>query len=248
MKKLSLAVWVGLILDLVLLGCIWWITTTLNDYQDALDYSDRQLATVLSYLYMPMAISLILQIISLPILFKIPKLGLTFAVLGSICFLPLSLVFITGYSISYENWINKKLPRFSPQPTDITLKSKSSRFNLLGVIYIILGGIMLVIGASIGSLIVGIAILSFYIAAHLKDRTMIGISQDKLILTPSQFSDTYLVPLKDVSLIKENRAMFKLHIQSEGIDRKCVFRKGMIEQADFQTTLTAIFSQLNKPE
>lgn len=73
---------------------------------------------------------------------------------------------------------------------------------------------------------------------------MVGIVKDQLIITPSLYADTYMIPLNDVSLIKESKSLFKLYIKSAGVDRKCTFRKSMIEGSNYQVALADILSKL----
>lgn len=73
---------------------------------------------------------------------------------------------------------------------------------------------------------------------------MVGIAQDQLIIKPSLYAATYIVLLSDVSLIKENKGLFKLHIKSANVDRQCTYRKGMIEGSHYQVALTDILSKL----
>lgn len=69
-----------------------------------------------------------------------------------------------------------------------------------------------------------------------------------MILTPALYAETCLIPLTDVTLIKENKNVFKLHIHSAGVDRKCSFSKKMIAGENAQADLAEILSTLPKAD
>ncbi|EKT62157.1 hypothetical protein [Providencia burhodogranariea] len=244
MKRFSVLVWIGLIVNILLLVSIWYFTSSFNEITGELTYPERDLVNILSFMVIPFCISIIMQIISLPVLFKMPKLGLTLAIIGSIVMLPLSLIFMTGYFYSYETYRNKNFAIFDKQPTDISLNFKSSQLTMLGIVYIVLGLFIGFIGLSMGWLFAGVGLVALCNSFRLKDRIMVGIVKDQLIITPSLYADTYMIPLNDVSLIKESKSLFKLHIKSAGVDRKCTFRKGMIEGRHYQVALADILSKL----
>lgn len=67
---------------------------------------------------------------------------------------------------------------------------------------------------SVGGLLVCSGIVFISNAMRLKQRVMIGVLDDKLVLTPALYAETCLIPLTDVRLVKENKNVFKLHIHS----------------------------------
>lgn len=73
MKKFSVLVWIGLVVNTLLLGSIWYFTSSLNEIVGELTYTERDLASILSFMVIPFCISIFLQIISLPVLFKMPN-------------------------------------------------------------------------------------------------------------------------------------------------------------------------------
>jgi len=49
-------------------------------------------------------------------------------------------------------------------------------------------------------------------------------------------------------LLKENKNIFKLHIQSGDVDRKATFNKKMIAEENYEQVLKDIFLKLAKPD
>lgn len=252
MSKLSKLIWIGLIINVVLLGAVYSFSISVKDIYSELSYSERNLVDVVSLMKIPFFVALAMQIVSLPVLFKMPKVGLTLAIIGSLVMLPLSLIFMAGYLFSYEKHCNKNLTaltRGEQNTLTMALSFKTSQLLMQGLLLIALGLFVCFFSRmATGWLVVGAGLLSSCNAFRLKNRTMIGMSQDKLVITPSLFADTYLVPLSEVTLIKEDKRLFKLHIKSAGMDRKCTFRKGLIQEENYPVVLEGLLSKLAKEE
>lgn len=245
MKGISKLAWAGLALNIGYLGAVVYLTTQIED--DELNIFARNAIAFLQYFTIPFLVSLLLQIISLPILFKSPKWGLALAIIGSLIILPLSMIFLAGYLFSYEKHRNRGLEVFSPNEKNTPSRAlifKTSMFYVQGGITLAIGLFILADGVSVGGLLVCTGIIFISNAMRLKQRVMIGVLDDKLILTPALYAETCLIPLTDVTLIKENKNVFKLHIQSAGVDRKCSLSKKMIYGEDSQTVLAEILSKL----
>jgi len=251
MNSFGKSVWIGLIINIFLVSTLWYISTQLRDIYDDLAYSWREVMDFLPHIILPFCLAILMQLISLPMLFKIPKLGLTLAIIGSVVMLPLSLVFMNGYMFSYEKHRNKNLIPFiknEKNKPDHELNFKTSTLRLQGGLALVVGMLVGFSGSSVGWLLVCVGVISFLNASRLNQRVMIGLLQDQLIITPALCADTYLVPLENVTLIKENKRLFKLHIKSAGTDRKCSLNKTMIAEKNYQAVLEAIFSKLAKQD
>lgn len=247
MNKFGKSVWAGLFINIMLLCSVWYISTQLTDIYDDLAYSWRQVVDFLPNIILPFSIAVLMQIISLPMLFKNRKIGLTLAIIGSVVMLPLSFVFMNGYMFSYEKHRNKNLRPFindeSNTPTH-ALHFKTSGLRTQGGLSLVIGMMVGFSGSSIGWILVCGGVVSLLNASRLNQRVMIGLVRDQLIITPAMCADTYLIPTTDVTLIKQNKHSFKFHIQSAGIDRKCSFNKKMIAEKNYQPVLEDILSQL----
>ncbi|WP_154754602.1 hypothetical protein [Erwinia sorbitola] len=247
-KEINIITWVGLLINIILFGFFWFLSFYYEIMINELYLSEHQLPRIFSVIYIPFGIAVAVQFISLMILFKFPKSGRALAVISSMVMLPLSLVFLIGYMFSYEKHCSENLAVYNKQPADIGLIFKSSSALMQGVLFIALGLFVIFLGLGAGGLVAGVGVLSLCHSFHLKNRTMIGMMQGNLILTPGIYSDTYIIPLADVTLIKEDDRLFKLHIRSAGVDRKCTFRKGMIESEKYQEPLKEILSKIARQE
>ncbi|PVZ82486.1 hypothetical protein C9426_29595 [Serratia sp. S1B] len=251
MNKFAKSVWLGLILNIVFLAIAWFIATSLP--YGRLDHSMRDLVEMMSILVIPLGIAVVIQIISLILLFKLPKFGLVLASISSLIMLPISMLFFIGYSFSYEKQVNSALTPFNQNDRNKLvneLNFKTSSFLVRGIVLVVIGVIFSLIlpSKAPGFLLISVGILLLYQAVRLKNRIMMGLlhDNDNLVITLTQFSDTYLVPLCDVTLIKENKQIVKLHIKSAGIDRKCTLAKGWIEEENYQVALDDILTKLVK--
>lgn len=249
MKKFSVLIWIGLVINILMLTAAWYFSSEAKEFYDELSYSDRNFIDVVSILAILFFISIVVQVVSLLLLSRMPKTGLTLAILSSIVMLPFSIIFMAGYSFSYEKHRNKSLiilSRHDAPTLDVQLNFDFGRMAMLGLVYLIAGAVIALLGMGTGWLVTVLGVFSLCNAFRMKNYVMIGLLQDKLAITPNQFSETYLVPLSDVTLIKENKSLFKLHIKSASVDRKCTFRKSLIKQDNYQITLEDILSKIAK--
>lgn len=247
MKKTNILIWVGLIVNFFMLGASWYFYSIYpkgSDMYYTLSFDERSIADASVFFLKPFCISIILQVISIFILASFPKVGVAFAVIGSIIMLPLSLIFLVGYFRSYSSRIFEKLTPYNNASPKLSLTFKTSQFYMVGILFIILGVIALFMGLPIGGVFFILGIFYLTNAIRLKNKPLIGIEEDNLILTPSLYSKTYSFPLKSVSLIKDNHRMFKLHINFSGIDKKCSYNKNVIQEGNYSKKLESIFSQI----
>ncbi|MFB9996667.1 hypothetical protein [Providencia rustigianii] len=248
MKKFNTVVYCGLVINCLLLGIIWYSTSLLlgdPDLQWTLSYDERRLMEVMSWVKIPFMVAILVQIISLFILDKFPKIGLTIAILSSIIMLPLSLIFITGYLYAYENRTNGSLIEFTDTQADIQILFRTNQIQFMSILYIILGGVIAFLGLGFGWLLFVAGIVTLCNLKRLKNRILIGLDQDNLILTPNLYSKTYLVPFSCVNILKNNDKILKLHIVTPTLDRKITYRKAMLAGEDFNQILTHILSKIS---
>lgn len=247
MKGISKLAWLGLALNIGYLAVVWYITTQTADLYQELKPFAQNAVDFLTFMLLPFLLSVLLQIISLPVLFKHAKWGLGLAITGSLAILPLGLLFLIGYLFSYERFRNRPLQLLAPgekEKLSSQLIFKTSMFFVQGLITLGIGLFILLDGVSVGWLLVCSGLLFFSNAIRLNQRIMIGVLNDKLVITPALYAETYLIPLQNVTLIKENKNLFKLHLFAAGVDRKCTFSKKMISGEDSQKVLADILSKL----
>jgi len=236
-------------INLAMLVAACYISTSLKEVLDELSYSDQHLYRITSLMVPLFSFAIVTQIVSLPVMLKKPKTGFTLASIGSFVMLPLSMFFISCCLASSENHRNKSLNK--PHQKDVSELDSKLTFDFgsaaMSGLFLLIGGVAAVfIGLSVGGLLLLLSIFSFYKAFRLNNRIMIGMQHDKLIITPSPYFDTYILPVSDVSLIKDNNKLFQLHIESTDVDRVCSYSKRMIEEDQYQDILNDIFSKLAK--
>ncbi len=243
MKSFNLLVWIGLVINITLIGSVGLISSSFILPSGGLNYFEQELVSKIVKLYL---ISIAVQLISLLVLFKKPKLGLVVAVIGSIIMLPLGVVFLLGYRFSYERHCNKDFEQFQDKKADAALKFRRSQLAIQGLLFIALGLLVGILGVGLAWLVLGMGLFSLCNSFRLKNRIIIGMAQDKLILTPTTYSRTYLIPFANVYLIKETNRSFKLHIKSSTIHRNCTYRKRTIDDKEFPRLLENLLLKISK--
>jgi hypothetical protein len=232
-NKINKIVWIGLIINALTLGILAYAMG------DAFYY-----LWIMIVIYL---IALALQLASVFILFKIPRIGFILAIATSVIMLPLSMVFFIGYLFSYENCRHGGLTLFKDDErcrSESELHFKTSTLAMRGLLFMISGLVLGSLGLFIAWLLVCAGLLTFVNSFRLKKHIMLGLVDNNLVVTPGLYAQTYLVPLSDVILIEENKKLFQLKITTANVNRICTFRKNLIKDKNHQTALEDIFSKL----
>lgn len=249
MKKITLLTWVGLIVNLLTCGVLWF--NFVADTDPGVDFGST---AIWFFSAMAFSIALIFQAIALLLLPYSPKWGRVCAIIGVIVTVPIGLLFLIGYLSSYEKITNASFTSYSPEVespnvddvnTSILLKFKTSQMFLSGVLVIAIGVVILVLGVGTGGILVGAGILALVNAFRLKGRVIIGLTGDKLIVTPGIYSETYTLPLKDVTIVKSKRGYIKFRMKNAGEEKVFTLRKNIIDSDDVNGSLSKILPLLN---
>ncbi|MBS9444248.1 hypothetical protein [Photorhabdus heterorhabditis] len=219
MKKLSITIWLGLIINLIFLWVIFYCAQLWQTTPDSLTNEEKTIFEMFSVITMPMAISIGMQAISVLLLFFHRKLALFLAVLSSFITLPWGLVYIIGFIFSYNNFRFAEFQLFNLEnrkQLSFYVSFRSGYFYLMAGVLTLLGIFQLIMGVSMGGMLIGVAIVSLFNGIRLTNRPVLGIYQDQLIITPSRFSQTYQVSCDQVTIKKKNRRVihFVFHMNS----------------------------------
>jgi len=241
--KISKLVWAGLAINIAVATVI-----VLYLSQNGLveSYEEELLDEFISILLIIFAISIPMQVISLLFLSKAPKAGRVLAFIATVLMLPLSMIFFIGYLFSYEWRYNRGLTRFNADahpPLDVSLGFNLKQFSLSGILCIVLGIVIGLIGLNAGWVIVAAGVVALINSSRLEGRIMIGLSQDKLIITPALYAETFIIPINDVTLIQDKPQSFKLKIKSGDVDRTSTILKRKHQQEEFGKIIAKIATQ-----
>lgn len=231
MNKISKFVWIGLIINVLWLGILASIMLEAFNY--------------LWFIIIPFFIAMTFQLVSVSVLFKTSKLGLALAVLGSLIMLPFSMVFFIGYLFSYENIRNNGLKAYKSidnKNPESELNFNTSKLAMQGLLFVIIG--LVFIGVFVGWLFLCLGLILILNSFRLKNTIMLGLLDNNIIVTPGMNAQTYLIPLSNVMVIKEDKKIVKLHILSAGVNRECSFRKSLIKNENNRSVLGDIISKL----
>nr|WP_282558899.1 hypothetical protein [Providencia alcalifaciens] len=251
MKYLSVTLGFGLFLNVLFVLFIWQFSALFPTHSDmygtGLSYVERETISILSALLQPFCIAIIVQVFSVLILFKFPKLGLTLAILSAIIMLPLSFVFIVGYLYSYENSVNRVLtPYNSTQDPDIRILFRTNQIKATSAFMVVAGIICLFIGFNLGGLLLIVGIVRLCNAVRLNNKFIIGLYNDNLILTPNAYANTYLIPLNTVSVIENGFSSLELSVSLPELNKKFTVKKDLLAGEDFSQVLEKIVVYIPK--
>ncbi|EMH4161602.1 hypothetical protein RJ498_000815 [Pluralibacter gergoviae] len=250
MKKIAPLTWVGLIVNLLVCGIMWFNFTA--GTEPGFDYRSND---IWFYSAMAFSVGLVLQIIALLLLSHSPKWGRVCAIIGVIIMVPIGLIFLMGYMSSYERSTTTGFTTYSQEAasadtdvedvnTVILLKFKTSQMFLSGMLMLVIGAVILVMGTGTGGILVGVGILALINGSRLKDRVIIGIKDNMLVVTPGIYSETCILPLKDVTVVKLHKGYIKLRLKTAEQEKTFKLHKNIIDSDDVDGALDKILPLL----
>ncbi|ELY3086190.1 hypothetical protein SME02_003218 [Klebsiella aerogenes] len=249
MNKIHRLTLIGIIINLAMFLLVLNEVNSLSDYYGY----DRTLRLIKDLVTTLIPLAIVAQVVSVLLLPKAPRVGIVFAYLGGITMVPIGLVFLIGYLFSYERYCNANLDVYNPEaavdiskPEDKNYKltCDTSRFVPTGAIALCMGVIVLVMGVGIGYLLVAVGVINIWNGVRLKERVMIGLSGDKLIVKPKLYSDTFIVPLSEVVLTDKGVNNDKVSLKFLRTGRAFDVRKKMLAGENIDESLEYIISKI----
>ncbi|MDM8054184.1 hypothetical protein [Klebsiella aerogenes] len=249
MNKIHRLTLIGIIINLAM------FLLALNEVNSLSDYYgyDRTLRLIKDLVTIVLPLAIVVQVVSVFLLPKAPRVGIVFAYIGGIAMVPIGLLFLIGYIFSYERYCNANLDVYNPEaevdiskPEDKNYKltCDTSRFAPTGAIALCMGVIVLVMGVGIGYLLVAVGILNIWNGVRLKERVMIGLSGDKLIVKPKLYSDTFIVPLNEIVLTGKGVTNDAVSLKFLRTGRAFSVRKKMLAGENIDESLEYIISKI----
>ncbi|KOY60134.1 hypothetical protein AM629_21090 [Photorhabdus heterorhabditis] len=260
MKKLSIVLWLGLIINLIVIGGFFYYLQLQQTAQNSLSYQGQEVLKELYPIAKLIAIAIAIQMVSVLLLFIHKKLALFLAMLSGFITLPLGFVYIIGFLFSYNNlrfsgfplfkWVNKK--QLSPY-----LHFRQERFYiiavLLGVAAIIQLSAEVSMGytgyeASMGKVLASAAIVSAFNGIRLAFRPVLGIYDNQLVITPSAFSKTYQVGCDQVLMKEKGKNIISFVIHTDSLKEVVNINRNLIEIVDAYAGIDEIEKRLIQQE
>ncbi|ENZ8427121.1 TPA: hypothetical protein N3282_001192 [Klebsiella aerogenes] len=249
MNKIHRLTLIGIIINLAMFLLVLNEVNSLSDYYGY----DRTLRLIKDLVTIVLPLAIVVQVVSVFLLPKVPRVGIVFAYIGGIAMVPIGLLFLIGYLFSYERYCNANLDVYNPEaevdiskPEDKNYKltCDTSRFAPTGAIALCMGVIVLVMGVGIGYLLVAVGILNIWNGVRLKERVMIGLSGDKLIVKPKLYSDTFIVPLNEIVLTGKGVTNDTVSLKFLRTGRAFSVRKKMLAGENIDESLEYIISKI----
>ncbi|MEK9495205.1 hypothetical protein V2H77_01780 [Photorhabdus sp. P32] len=258
MKKLSMVLWLSLIIDLIAIGGFFYYLQPQQATLNGLDYQEQEALKELYPIAKLIAIAIAIQMVSVLLLFVHKKLALFLAMLSGFMTLPLGFVYIIGFLFSYNNCRFDGFPLFklvNKKQLSPYLHFRQERFYiitvLLGVAAIIqlsaevsMGNIGFVV--PIGKVLASAAIVFAFNGIRLAFRPVLGIYGNQLVITPSAFSKTYQVDCKQVLMKKKGEKTISFVIQTNSLKEVVNINRNLIEIVDAYAGVDEIEKKLTQ--
>ncbi|EYU14886.1 hypothetical protein [Photorhabdus aegyptia] len=249
MKKLSIILWLGLIIDLIAIGGFFYYLQLQQATQNGLNYQDQETLKELYPIAQLIAIAIAIQMVSVLFLFVHKKLALFLAMLSGLITLPLGCVYIIGFLMSYNNLRFAELPLFNSvnkKQLSPCLHFRQERFYIVAVILGVAAVVQFSITASMAILLVVAAIVSAFNGIRLTNRPVLGIYGDQLVITPSLFSKTYQVGCEQVAMKKKGEKTISFIIQTDSLKETVNIKRDLIRTTDDHADIEEIEKKLTQ--
>ncbi|MBS9435506.1 hypothetical protein [Photorhabdus hainanensis] len=251
MKKLSMVMWLGLIINLIAVGGFFYYLQLQQASPNGLDYQEQEALKEFYPIAQLIAIAIAIQMVSVLFLFVHKKLALFLAMLSGLVTLPLGCVYIIGFLMSYNNLRFAELPLFNSVNTKQLspyLHFRQERFYIVAVILGVAAVVQFSITASMAILLVVAAIVSAFNGIRLTNRPVLGIYGDQLVITPSLFSKTYQVGCEQVAMEKKGEKTISFIIQTDSLKETVNIKRDLIRTTDDHADIEEIEKRLIKQE
>ncbi|OWO78850.1 hypothetical protein B5C26_22980 [Photorhabdus luminescens] len=252
MKKLSIILWLGLIIDLIAIGGLFYYLQLQQATPNGLDYQEQEAFKELYPIAKVIAIAIAIQAVSVLLLFVHKKLALFLAMLSGFITLPVGCVYIIGFLMSYNNLRFAELPLFNSvnkKQLSPYLHFRQERFYIVAVILGVAAVVqfsIFSITASMGVLLVVAAIVSAVNGIRLTNRPVLGIYGDQLVITPSLFSKTYQVSCEQVAMKKKGEKTISFIIQTHSLKETVNIKRDLIRTTDDHADIEEIEKKLTQ--
>ncbi|MCW2258187.1 hypothetical protein M2263_004278 [Providencia alcalifaciens] len=215
MNKFNLYVWVGLVLNIVLLGTLVYM---IQSGELIIDGSDGAKNTELMKILIIIAcISLPIQIISMMIMSYKPRLAIAVALISSLALMPITIVFMCGMIFSATRWRFHQLTTFDHTikiDFDVNLPINNRNNTLRSIVLGAVSVIFIVLSQSLGMFLLVLAIILFILGRQLNGSPYLAIKDNYFYIRPSLFAFCYRIPLKDVSYTKNNKGKITFGVKT----------------------------------
>ncbi|KOY60520.1 hypothetical protein AM629_18835 [Photorhabdus heterorhabditis] len=236
MKKLSIVLWLGLIIDLLFIGGFFYYVQLQQTDLNSLTYQDQEALKEFYPIAKLAAIAIAIQIVSVLLLFVHKNLALFLAMLSGCITLPLGCMYIIGFLMSYNNFRFAELQTFNSvnrKQLSSYLCFRQERFYITTVILGVAAFFQFSISTSpMWILLVVAAIASAFNGIRLTNRPVLGIYGDQLVITPSPFSKTYQVSSKQVTMKKKGKNTISFLIQTDSLKETVKIKRNLIKTTD----------------
>ncbi|CNB49445.1 hypothetical protein [Yersinia similis] len=249
MKKVSLLVWIGLSLNLVLVLGSWFFTVDYQEFYDELGYRDRMSLDALAVLRYYFSVSLVLQILSVIFIDKTNKFLFVLVIISCIGMLPLSIVFFVGYRLTYNDYIYRSLKKFSLNETgklNKYLNFVTAPHFMSGVFLTAMSVYMFSNNIPLDMYVFTLGVFQITNGIRLGNRPVIALMGDNLVFTPALMSNTYIISIEHVDLVESKKGQFKIKLNLEGLEKEITFQKNMMKNNKDSDDLEQILAKIEK--
>ncbi|MEX5891756.1 hypothetical protein AB6H11_14240 [Providencia vermicola] len=215
MNKFNLYVWVGLELNISLLGSLLYMLQTGELIIDGSD--GAQNAHLMRILMIIACVSFPIQLISMMIMSYKPRVAIGVALISSLALMPITIVFLCGMIFSAIRWRFHQLESVDPTikvDFDTNLVFNNRHNTLRAIIVGVLGAVFVVLSQSLGMFLIVLAILLFILGKRIHGTPYVATKGSYFYIRPSLFSLYYRIPLKDVTYLRNEKNTVLLQAQA----------------------------------
>ncbi|PKH18546.1 hypothetical protein CIG19_21095 [Enterobacterales bacterium CwR94] len=249
MKRYNKLVWLGMLIVFLEVLAIQWYTYKFFRRYSYYEYQESMLEQILSIVLILCIVAIILQAITVFVMFKYPKSAMALAYVSTFFTLPMGFVFFVGFLFTREKFAYRELVEFDNDEQDkleIKLLFNTSKLMSLGVLFAVLGVVLVLLGIGMGTLLLSLGILNIIHAKRLKNVVSLGLQGEELVITPSLYSATYRIPVKNVHVLKDNKRIMKLCLSMSDSYENSTLQKAQFAGDSVSTALDVIMITLTR--
>lgn len=225
MSKFNLYVWVGLVLNIALLGTLLYMIQTGELIIDS--SNGAQNAQLMRVLMIVACVSFPIQLISMMIMNYKPRVAIAVALISSLALMPITIVFLCGMIFSAIRWRFHLLEIFD-HTINVDFETKltfNNRYNSIRAIVLgLVSVVFIVLSQSLGMFLLVLAIILFVLGKRINETPYLAIKGSHFYIRPSLFAFCYRIPLKDVTYLRneKNNVLFQARVENAPVNQQLI--------------------------
>ncbi|MBP6121044.1 MULTISPECIES: hypothetical protein [Providencia] len=246
MNKFNLYVWVGLVLNVSILGSLLYLLQTGELVIDGSNGAPN--ADLMKTLMIIACVSFPVQLISMVIMSYKPRLSIAIAIISSLALMPITIVFTMGMIFSAIRWRYHQLTAFDTTINidfDVSVPFNKRKNSIIIAVLGVTSVALIILSQSLGMFLFVLTIFLGIFGKKASNSVYLATKDNYFYIRPSIFAYCYRIPLADVSYVDREKGKVIFDVKTEENTLQLSANPVNLTAED-HTKLEALLNKVNK--